>query len=279
MALWRGESERESAGGAGESAAGQRAASGAAWSRAAGRRRRERGAPGPLGAERRASSRRQHGAVISHRPAAPASGTAGCGEAGCALADGSSARARALGKEQRRPQWPAPWARGPHECRAAGRWRARSANFARRLRRPQSRRAGQGTWWRGWTGLRAQLLEVQGGHRVAATCRARRALPPLKAAPAREQGRAVGAGPTWCRAPVARAARGRLWLRRHCTARSRGGRRCLASAQPTPSGAKEVRRARRQPEGRSTGGVRRRCGAAGAGWRRLRLRSATPSPT
>lgn len=111
MALWRGESERESAGGAGESAAGQRAASGAAWSRAAGRRR-ERGAPGPLGAELRASSRRQHGAVIPHWPAAPAAGTAGGGEAGCALADGSSAGARAQGKEQRRPRWPAPWARG-----------------------------------------------------------------------------------------------------------------------------------------------------------------------
>lgn len=81
MALQRGESERESAGGAGESAAGQCAASGAAWSRAAGRRR-ERGAPGPLGAERRASSRRQHGAVTPHWPAEPAAGRAGGAEAG-----------------------------------------------------------------------------------------------------------------------------------------------------------------------------------------------------
>lgn len=88
--MWRFGKVRSSAsppGALGESAAGQRAASGAARSRAAGRQR-ERGAPGLFGAERWASSRRQHGAVTPHRPAAPAAGTAGGDEAGCALADG-----------------------------------------------------------------------------------------------------------------------------------------------------------------------------------------------
>lgn len=122
----------------GESAAVQRAASGAARSRAAGRLR-ERGAPGILGAELRASSGRQHEAVTLHRLAGSSAGRAGGREAGCALADGSLAGARVQGKMLRMPTVPASRPPGQKGLRAARCSRARSTNFALRLQRPPAR--------------------------------------------------------------------------------------------------------------------------------------------
>lgn len=205
--MWRFGEVRASAsppGALGESAAGQRAASGAARNRAA-RRQRERGAPGLLGAERRASSLRQYGAVTLHQPAAQ-------GQRAAAKQDAPSPTARQPGPARRVRSC------GGHRCghpglrirKSAGQLGAlgsRSANFARRLRRPPARRAGDPV-----ARLDGAVGAAPPGSRwTAESCclRPSWSSPAWKAAPAQEQGRAVGAGPTWCRAPVARVARGR----------------------------------------------------------------------
>lgn len=134
--MWRFGEVRASAsppGALGESAAGQRAASGAARSRAAGRQR-ERGAPGLLGAERPATSRRQHGAVMPQGQQAEAKQDA---PSPTAHQPGPARRVRSCGGH-----------RGGHPGLRTGRIAeqlgargSRSANFARRLRRPPARKA------------------------------------------------------------------------------------------------------------------------------------------